>query len=139
MKSFCVYIMASKKNGTLYIGVTSDLVKRIYEHKLDLIDGFTKKYAVHLLVYYETIESAEIAISREKQLKAWKRDWKIQLIEKENPKWEDLYIRSQNTPLSGDECESEYILSRAEISARSCKLKVNTEGFQPSEVYETLI
>jgi putative endonuclease len=91
MKNFYVYILCSKRNGTLYIGVTSDLVKRVYEHKNNLIDGFTKKYKVHRLVWYEIHESAESAITREKQLKKWKRVWKLKLIEKNNPKWIDLY------------------------------------------------
>jgi len=86
-----VYILASKRNGTLYIGVTSDLVKRIYEHKNDLVPGFTKQYQVHVLVYYESAEDIESAIAREKQLKAWKRKWKLELIEKNNPNWKDLY------------------------------------------------
>jgi putative endonuclease len=86
-----VYILASQKNGTLYIGVTSDLIKRIYEHKMRLEEGFTKKYAVHRLVYFEIHDGMESAIMREKQLKKWKRQWKINLIEKENPEWNDLY------------------------------------------------
>jgi putative endonuclease len=91
MKYYYVYILASKKNGTLYIGVTSDLIKRVWEHKQDLVEGFTKKYQVHCLVYHEQIESIESAIVREKQLKAWKRKWKIELIEKNNQEWKDLY------------------------------------------------
>lgn len=87
----CVYILASKRNGTLYIGVTSDLMKRVWEHKNDLVDGFTKKYGVHRLVYFEMHEDMASAIQREKQLKKWNRNWKIQLIEKENPEWADLY------------------------------------------------
>ncbi len=83
--------MASKNNGTLYIGVTRDLIKRVYEHKNNLADGFTKKYQVHNLVYYEISESIEQAIIREKQLKKWRRQWKINLIEKDNPQWRDLY------------------------------------------------
>ena len=88
---YYVYILANKRNGTLYIGVTSDLVKRIYEHKQKLVDGFTKKYGVDMLVYYELTENIDSAIQREKQLKKWNRDWKLSLIEKDNPKWEDLY------------------------------------------------
>lgn len=88
---YYVYILASKRHGTLYIGVTSDLVKRIYEHKNDLVEGFTNKYAVHVLVYFETTESVESAIAREKQLKKWNRAWKIRLIGKSNPEWRDLY------------------------------------------------
>lgn len=91
MKQYYVYIMASKKNGTLYIGVTSDLVKRIYEHKQNLADGFTKEYNVHSLVYYEQHNESEEAILREKQMKKWNRKWKIRLIEEKNPEWKDLY------------------------------------------------
>lgn len=91
MKQFYVYILSSKRNGTLYIGVTSDLIKRVYEHKHDLVEGFTKKYNVHYLVWYEIHESSESAITREKQIKKWKRTWKLKLIERENPDWNDLY------------------------------------------------
>ena len=91
MKHFYVYILCSKRNGTLYTGVTSDLVKRIYEHKNNLVDGFTKKYHVHYLIWYEIHDSAEAAITREKQIKKWKRAWKLDLIEQSNPKWIDLY------------------------------------------------
>lgn len=87
----CVYILASKRNGTLYIGVTSDLIKRVWEHKSDFIQGFTKQYEVHDLVWYEISESMESAIVREKQLKEWKRQWKLDLIEKTNPYWNDIY------------------------------------------------
>ena len=87
----CTYIMASKRNGTLYIGVTSDLIKRIWEHKSDFVESFTKQYQVHDLVWYELHENMESAITREKQLKEWKRQWKIDLIEKSNPYWSDLY------------------------------------------------
>ena len=90
---YYVYILASKRNGTLYIGVTSDLEKRIYEHKNDLIDGFTKKYHVHTLVHYQETLDVYSAITREKQMKRWNREWKIGLIEKSNPHWEDLYDR----------------------------------------------
>jgi putative endonuclease len=91
MKSYYVYILASKRNGTLYIGITSDLIKRIYEHKNNLVDGFTKKYKIHNLVYFEETSDVQSAIKREKQLKVWKRSWKIELIEKQNPAWRDLY------------------------------------------------
>ena len=87
----CVYILASKSNGTLYIGVTSHLPQRIYQHKHNLVDGFTKKYNVHMLVWYEVHETMESAISREKELKKWHRQWKIDLIEKVNGEWLDLY------------------------------------------------
>ena len=86
-----VYIMASKRNGTLYIGVTADLIRRVYEHKHDLVDGFTKKYGVHSLVYFQQAEDIETAILEEKRLKRWNRNWKLELIEKNNPEWKDLY------------------------------------------------
>src|SRR5258705_7965867 len=86
-----VYIMASKPNGTLYIGVTSDLVKRVWEHKNDSVDGFTKRYCVHHLVYYELHGDMLSAITREKQLKKWNRAWKLELIETQNPCWNDLW------------------------------------------------
>ncbi|MEK7208219.1 MAG: GIY-YIG nuclease family protein [Patescibacteria group bacterium] len=89
--NYCVYILASKRNGTLYIGVTSNLPKRVYEHKTGAVEGFTKRYRIHVLVWYECTEDAAAAITREKQLKAWKREWKLVLIEKENPTWKDLY------------------------------------------------
>jgi putative endonuclease len=91
MKQYYVYILASKKNGTLYIGVTNNLLKRVYEHKNNLIGGFTKKYRVHNLVYYEAYSNIHDAIAREKRMKKWERNWKIELIKKANPKWEDLY------------------------------------------------
>jgi putative endonuclease len=91
VKSYYVYILASKRHGTLYIGVTNDIIRRVYEHKNDFIDGFTKKYGVHILVYYEQCESIESAIQREKRLKVWHRNWKIRLIEEANPDWKDLY------------------------------------------------
>lgn len=87
----CVYILASKQNGTLYVGVTSDIVKRIWQHKNDFVEGFTKERAVHDLVYYELHATMISAITREKNIKAWKRAWKIELIEKTNLKWRDLY------------------------------------------------
>ena len=90
-KQPAVYILASKRNGTLYIGVTSDLVKRIGQHKNDLIEGFTRKYGVHMLVYYEQHAIMFEAIQREKQLKKWNRAWKISLIEEGNPGWQDLW------------------------------------------------
>ena len=83
--------MASQKNGTLYIGMTSNLIKRAWEHKNNLVDGFTKKYKVHRLVYFEQTENVQSALIREKQLKKWRRKWKIELIEKNNPNWNDLY------------------------------------------------
>ena len=86
-----VYILASKRNGTLYTGVTSDLVKRIWQHKNDLTEGFTKRYHVHHLVWYELHSDMKFAIEREKNIKEWKRAWKIKLIEDHNPDWKDLF------------------------------------------------
>jgi putative endonuclease len=86
-----VYILASKRNGTLYIGVTSDIHKRVWEHKNDVVEGFTKKYGVHRLVYYELHEDMVSAIRREKQMKKWNRGWKLSLIEKHNMDWRDLW------------------------------------------------
>jgi putative endonuclease len=91
MKQPCVYILASQRNGTLYTGVTSDLVQRIWQHKNGLVDGFTKKYAVHTLVWYEVHVTMESAITREKAIKEWQRTWKLRLIETMNPQWLDLY------------------------------------------------
>ena len=90
-KSYYVYILASKRNGTLYIGITSNLIKRVWEHKEKIADGFTKKYDVDKLVYVEHYQDPENAIKREKRLKKYKRQWKINLIEKDNPQWKDLY------------------------------------------------
>ena len=90
-KQPCVYILASKRDGTLYVGVTSDLVKRGWEHRTNAVDGFTKKYGVHALVYYELHENMISAITREKQLKKWNRAWKLRLIEERNPEWHDLW------------------------------------------------
>ena len=90
-KQCYVYILASKRNGTLYIGVTSDLVKRVWGHKNGLVDGFTKQYGIKLLVYYENHEDIENAIIREKQIKKWRRAWKLKSIEEKNPEWRDLY------------------------------------------------
>jgi putative endonuclease len=86
-----VYILASKRNGTLYIGVTSNLQKRAWEHKNDLVEGFTRRYGVHRLVYFELHEDMISAIRREKQMKKWNRAWKRQLIERQNPRWNDLW------------------------------------------------
>ena len=88
-----VYILASKRRGTMYVGVTSDLLKRVWTHKNNMVEGFTKKYNVHLLVWYEMHGNMESALIREKRIKEWKRAWKIELIEKENPRWEDLYLK----------------------------------------------
>ncbi len=91
MRQPCVYILSSRRNGTLYTGVTSNLIQRVWQHRSDLVEGFTKKYAVHTLVWFEAQESMEAAIVREKAIKEWRRDWKIALIEKNNPMWCDLY------------------------------------------------
>ena len=90
-KQYWVYILASAPNGTLYIGMTSDLVRRVHEHKNGAVDGFAKDHAVKHLVYFEEFDSPETAISREKQLKKWRRDWKKNIIEEHNPYWDDLY------------------------------------------------
>ena len=88
---YYVYILASQKNGTLYIGITRNLIKRVYEHKNNLVEGFTREYNVHNLVYFESCKDVNEAILREKRLKKWNRQWKIELIEKDNPDWKDLY------------------------------------------------
>jgi len=90
-KRFYVYILASKKNGTLYTGITSDLVKRVWEHQNHVVKGFSQKYDVTRLVYYEEHSNSLSAIKREKSIKRWRRAWKISLIEKTNPEWNDLY------------------------------------------------
>jgi len=91
MKAPCVYILASKPNGTLYIGVTANIVRRVWEHKSDAMVGFTKTYGIHLLVYIEFLGTMPEAIQREKQIKKWRRAWKVELIERTNPQWRDLY------------------------------------------------
>ncbi len=88
----CVYILASKRNGTLYTGVTSNLLKRVWEHKNNVVEGFTQKYGVHTLVWYEIHETMDTAIQREKNIKNWKRAWKLKMVEKMNPQWRDLYL-----------------------------------------------
>ncbi|WP_432259286.1 GIY-YIG nuclease family protein [Cupriavidus sp. TMH.W2] len=90
-KTFYVYLLASDRNGTLYLGVTSDLIRRVWEHKNDFVKGFSQKHGVHRLVWFETHESADAAITREKQIKKWNRSWKVRLIEGMNPYWNDLY------------------------------------------------
>ena len=89
--AYYVYILASKKHGTLYIGVTSDLVRRVYEHRTKAVPGFTTKYGIDKLVLFEIYDDAATAIAREKELKKWRRDWKTRLIEEQNPNWDDLY------------------------------------------------
>ena len=92
MKTYYTYILANKRNGTLYIGVTDDLKRRVFEHKNNLIDGFTKKYSVHQLVYFEETSNINSAIQREKHLKGWNREWKLRIIEENNPRWNDLAV-----------------------------------------------
>jgi putative endonuclease len=103
-KQPAVYILASQRNGTLYTGVTSDLVKRIWEHRSDLVDGFTKRYGVHCLVYFELHSEMYEAIRREKQIKKWNRAWKIDLIEKANSQWHDLW----STIVGGEDLASRF-------------------------------
>jgi len=91
MKLPCVYILANRKAGSIYVGVTSNLPKRIREHKNNILKGFTSKYHIHNLVWYEVHQEMKSAISREKKLKKWRRDWKVKLIERANPNWLDLY------------------------------------------------
>lgn len=91
MRQPCVYIVASKRNGTLYVGVTSDLAQRIWQHRTDVVAGFSKQYAVHSLVHVEFHDTMADAILREKRIKKWRRAWKLELIEKHNPDWQDLY------------------------------------------------
>ncbi|MFH1488410.1 MAG: GIY-YIG nuclease family protein [Pseudomonadota bacterium] len=91
-KQFYVYILANKRNGTLYVGFTSDLIKRVWQHKNSLVEGFSKRYGVKILVYYEIHENAEKAIEREKQIKKWRRTWKLKLIEDKNSQRRDLYF-----------------------------------------------
>lgn len=91
MKTYYVYIVTNKKNGTLYIGVTSNIARRIYEHKQKITQGFTSRYNLDRLVYIESTEDVHAAITREKNMKAWKREWKIKLIQEMNPNWDDLY------------------------------------------------
>ena len=92
-KEYYVYIITNKRNGTLYVGMTNDLIRRVYEHKNDLVKGFTKKYGLHKLVYYESGGDVCEVIQREKQIKKWNRKWKLELIEKMNPNWDDLYTQ----------------------------------------------
>jgi putative endonuclease len=87
----CVYILASKRNGTLYVGVTSDLARRVYEHRSGIVEGFTRDYGVRTLVFAEFHQTMEDAIAREKRMKRWRRAWKLELIERHNPQWRDLY------------------------------------------------
>ena len=90
--SFYVYILASRRNGTLYVGMTDDLVRRVWEHRIGAVPGFTRKYGVKMLVWYEQHETRETAFQRERQIKRWNRAWKLQLIERFNPNWKDLAV-----------------------------------------------
>ena len=90
-KQYYVYIICNKRNGTLYTGITSNLIKRIWQHKNGLVEGFSKRYSIKLLVYFEAHNDVEEAILREKRIKKWNRKWKLNLIEKNNPNWDDLY------------------------------------------------
>lgn len=90
---YFVYMLASRRNGTLYVGVTNDVMRRTWEHRNELVEGFTKKYGVHILVWYESYEDIDVAIAREKRLKKWNRAWKIKLIEERNSGWNDIYAR----------------------------------------------
>jgi putative endonuclease len=92
MKNYYVYILASKKNGTLYIGFTDNLIKRVWQHKNKVVEGFTKKYGVNKLVYFETSDCRDSVLQREKQIKKWNRAWKIRMIQETNPDWKDLYL-----------------------------------------------
>jgi putative endonuclease len=94
--AYYVYLLASKKHGTLYLGVTNNLVRRVYEHRTKAVRGFTTRYGVERLVWFEVHDTAEVAILREKELKKWRRDWKIRLIEENNPAWDDLYAGISN-------------------------------------------
>lgn len=91
METYYIYILASKRNGTLYTGVTNDLLRRVWEHKNAVVEGFSQKYGVKKLVWYESTTDIDAAIMREKQIKKWDRQWKIKMIEKENPNWKDLF------------------------------------------------
>ncbi len=91
MNEYHVYILASRQNGTLYVGITNDIIKRVFQHKNDHVEGFTARYRIHRLVWYESCLDVREAIAREKQLKKWTRKWKLALIEKSNPQWRDLY------------------------------------------------
>lgn len=97
-KTYYVYIMTNKKDGVLYIGSTSNLEQRVYKHKLKLIDGFSKNYNTTTLVYFETTNSAQAMIERERQLKHWKREWKVNLINENNPQWEDVSLEHEGDP-----------------------------------------
>lgn len=101
-KTYFVYLLTSKRNGTLYIGVTNDLARRVYEHKEKVVRGFTQKHDVSILVYYEMHGDINEAILREKQLKKWNRAWKVRLIEKHNPDWNDLYNDGEILPLPNE-------------------------------------
>jgi putative endonuclease len=98
MRDPCVYLLASRRNGTLYCGVTSDLIKRVHEHRTDAVAGFTRKYGVHTLVWFEQHATMASAIAREKAIKDWRRRWKLELIEANNPMWRDLFLELLGNP-----------------------------------------
>lgn len=100
MKQYYVYILAGRRHGTLYIGMTSDLIRRVSEHRQGKVGGFTRQYRIHRLVYFETTSDVRVAIEREKQMKKWNRCWKVEIIEKSNPTWRDLYREIAGFPLS---------------------------------------
>jgi putative endonuclease len=99
-KRFCIYTMANKRNGTIYIGVTNDLARRVYEHREGLVHGFTTRYGLKMLVHYEVFDSISLAIQRETSLKRWPRRWKLALIEKSNPQWKDLAEEAPGDPFA---------------------------------------
>jgi putative endonuclease len=105
-KQPCVYMLSSQRNGTLYIGVTSDLIKRVYQHRMGMADGFTKRYGIHDLVWYEIHEMMESAILREKQLKKWSRIAKIRLIEQQNSNWQDLWLELASPSMASESRQS---------------------------------
>lgn len=113
-KQPAVYILASRRNGTSYTGVTGDLVKRVWEHRCGLVEGFTKRYGVHHLVYFEGYDQITEAIRREKQIKKWNRAWKIDLIEKSNPRWRDLWP----VIVGGEDVDSHFRGNDVKASAR---------------------
>lgn len=113
-KTYFVYLLASKKNGTLYTGVTNNLMRRVYEHKRGFVKGFTSRHGVHMLVYFEQTNDIFAALNREKQIKKWNRKWKIELIDGVNPGWEDLYYAHGGT----DEMFDEYFRNQESMDSR---------------------
>ena len=128
MKAPAVYILASQRNGTLYIGVTSDLIKRIWQHREGVVEGFTEQYEVKTLVWYEQHETMESAISREKQLKKWNRDWKLRLIEKQNPQWRDLWPEITGASLSSPDASIKPFPSSTTMASSSSTTTLSPGG-----------